>query len=105
AARPRLPRREIFVVEPSQRGTRNAERGMERGVSCPAIPQPALRAAQSNQVSGLVLRRPETRSPSFHWPRFLSSATRSKRLSTLRLAPVVPTARRLECCDIDSLNG
>ena len=40
------------------------------------------------------------RSPSFHWPRFLRSSTRSKRLRTLRLPPRVDAARRLRCCDI-----
>jgi hypothetical protein len=54
------------------------------------------------QASGLVLRRPVMRSPSFHWPRFLSNSVRSKRLSTFRLPPNVAAARRLRCCDIIS---
>jgi hypothetical protein len=41
------------------------------------------------------------RSPSFHWPRFLRSSVRSKRLRTLRLPPRVDAARRLRCCDIN----
>lgn len=56
------------------------------------------------QASGLVLRKPITRSPDFHWPRFLSSSTRSKRLSTLRLAPSVFPPRKLGCCDISIQN-
>ena len=55
-------------------------------------------------ASGLVLRRPVIRSPSFHWPRFLSNSVRSKRLSTFRLPPNVAAARRLRCCDIISKN-
>src|ERR1700761_5955152 len=55
-------------------------------------------------ASGLVLRRPVIRSPSFHWPRFLSNSVRSKRLSTFRLPPNVAAARRLRCCDINTLN-
>lgn len=51
---------------------------------------------------GRVLRKPVTRSPGFHWVRPLRMATRSKRLRTLRLAPVDPEARRLLCCDIKS---
>ena len=54
----------------------------------------------ASHTSGLVLRRPVTRSPGFHWPRFLRIATRSKRLRTFRFAPEVLAARRLECCDI-----
>ena len=42
------------------------------------------------------------RSPSFHWPRFLSSSVRSKRLRTFRLPPKVAAARRLRCCDINT---
>src|SRR5690349_15978057 len=55
------------------------------------------------QASGLVLRRPVIRSPSFHWPRFLSNSVRSKRLSTFRLPPKVAAARRLRCCDINQI--
>src|SRR5208283_2370647 len=51
--------------------------------------------------SFLVLRRPVIRSPSFHWPRRLSTSTRSNRLSTFRLPPKVAAARRLRCCDIN----
>src|SRR5207245_526904 len=64
-----------------------------------------FRTPHSIQASGLVLRRPMTRSPSFHCQRFLNSVARSKRFKTLRLAPVVPTARRLRCCDIDALKS
>jgi hypothetical protein len=39
--------------------------------------------------------------PSFHWPRFLSSSTRSKRFRTLRLATMVLAPLRLRCCDIN----
>src|SRR5579859_7648076 len=66
-------------------------------MAAPSLPKPLLALAQA---SGLVLRRPVMRSPSFHWPRFLSRPTRSKRLSTLRLPPTVAMARRLRCCDI-----
>ena len=45
------------------------------------------------------------RSPSFHWPRFFKSSTRSKRLSTFRLPPNVAAARRLRCCDINIKSG
>src|SRR5437762_923641 len=55
------------------------------------------------QTSGFVLRRPVTRSPSFHWPRFLRSATRSKRLSVFRFAPNVLAARKLRCCAINRI--
>ena len=41
------------------------------------------------------------RSPSFHWPRFLRSSVRSRRLRTLRLPPSLDAARRLRCCDIN----
>jgi hypothetical protein len=50
--------------------------------------------------SGLVLRSPMTRSPSFHCPRFLSTATRSKRFMTLRFAAEADADRKLGCCDI-----
>ena len=56
----------------------------------------------TDHSGGRVLRRPVTRSPGFHWERSLRMATRSKRLRTLRLAPVDPEARRLLCCDIKS---
>ncbi len=56
---------------------------------------------QGRQASGLVLRRPVTRSPSFHWPRFLSRATRSKRFRVFRFAPRVLEARKLRCCAIN----
>jgi len=56
--------------------------------------------ADRDYASGLVLRSPRTRSPDFHWPRFLSSATRSNLLRTLRFEPAVLTDRRLRCCDI-----
>lgn len=49
---------------------------------------------------GLVLRSPVIRSPSFHWLRDLSSATRSNRFRTFLLAAVEPELRRLECCDM-----
>src|SRR5208282_6164772 len=63
----------------------------------------ALRTPHSAlaQTSFLVLRRPVIRSPSFHWPRRLSTSTRSNRLSTFRLPPKVAAARRLRCCDIN----
>ena len=51
--------------------------------------------------SGLVLRSPMTRSPGFHCPRFFSNSTRSKRLSTFRLAPEALAALKLGCCDIN----
>ena len=51
--------------------------------------------------AGFVLRRPVTRSPSFHWPRSLSNATRSNRFSTLRLAPSLFEERKLRCRDIN----
>ena len=51
-------------------------------------------------ASGLVFRRPITRSPAFHCPRFLRSSTRSNRFSTLRLELFPPAERRLGCCDI-----
>src|SRR5688572_4342370 len=54
-------------------------------------------------ASGLVLRRPVIRSPSFHWPRFFSSSVRSKRLRTFRFPPNVAAARRLRCCDINKI--
>lgn len=41
--------------------------------------------------------------PSFHWPRFFKSSTRSKRFSTLRLAAIVLAPFKLRCCDIDYL--
>jgi hypothetical protein len=50
--------------------------------------------------SGLVLRSPMTRSPSFHCPRFLRTSTRSKRFMTLRLAAEADAERKLGCCDI-----
>ena len=52
-------------------------------------------------ASGLVFFKPTTRSPSFHWPRFLSSETRSKRLRTVRFEPEfeAPTLKLL-CCDM-----
>ena len=56
------------------------------------------------QASGLVLRRPVTRSPSFHWPRFLSKATRSKRFRVFRFAPRVLEARKLLCSAIKSIS-
>jgi hypothetical protein len=43
--------------------------------------------------------------PSFHWPRFFKSSTRSKRFSTLRLAAMVLAPFKLRCCDIDSVDG
>src|SRR5204862_4034896 len=81
--------------------TRNAEKqaiGVHRQLSAFRVPSSAL-----NQASGLVLRRPVMRSPSFHWPRFLSNSVRSKRLSTFRLPPKVAAARRLRCCDINRI--
>src|SRR3989442_12882917 len=54
-------------------------------------------------ASLLVLRKPVIRSPSFHWPRFLSNSRRSKRFRTLRLPPNVAAARRLRCCDINQI--
>jgi hypothetical protein len=60
-----------------------------------------LRPPPGDYASALVLRRPVTRSPVFHCPRFLRTSTRSKRFMTLRLAPVVLAARRLRCCDIN----
>ncbi|SRR5258707_12436396 len=54
-------------------------------------------------TSGLVFRSPVTRSPGFHWARFLRISMRSKRFRTFRLAPEVLAARRLECCDIKYL--
>src|SRR6187399_1465879 len=38
---------------------------------------------------------------SFHWPRFLSSSTRSNRFKTLRFAVMVLAPLRLRCCDIN----
>src|SRR2546425_365766 len=52
-----------------------------------------LKAKRQGQPSGLVLRRPVTRSAGFHWLRFLSSSTRSNRLRTLRFAPEVLAAQ------------
>lgn len=62
----------------------------------------ARRFAAWRQVAdhALVLRKPVTRSPSFHSPRFFKISTRSKRFKTLRLAPSVLAARKLRCCDI-----
>ena len=51
-------------------------------------------------TSGFVLGRPTTLLPSFHWPRFFSSSTRSKRFKTFRLAAMVLVPFRLRCCDI-----
>lgn len=48
-----------------------------------------LNKAESGYASGFVLRRPITRSPSFHCPRFSRSSTRSKRLRTLRFTAVL----------------
>ena len=50
--------------------------------------------------SGLVFGSPTGFMPAFHWPRFFNKATRSPRLSTLRLAAVAPPERRLRCKDI-----
>jgi len=61
------------------------------------------RTTSANHTSALVLRRPVTRSPTFHWPRRFKMATRSNRFMTLRLAPEVVAARRLRCCDIISI--
>ena len=43
--------------------------------------------------------------PSFHWPRFFNSSTRSKRFSTLRLAAMVLAPFKLRCCDMGSVEG
>ncbi len=63
-------------------------------------PPSATGNPRQHHTSALVLRRPVTRSPVFHWPRFLRISTRSNRFNTLRLAPEVLAARRLRCCDI-----
>ena len=55
---------------------------------------------EGDRVVGLRMRRPTTRSPSFHKPRFLRSSTRSKRFNTLLLEDIPPVALKLRCCDI-----
>src|SRR5580704_12711218 len=60
---------------------------------------------RSTQTSGLVLRRPWMRSPAFHWPRFLSKSTRSKRFRTLRLTTIPLEPWRLLCCDMVNKSG
>jgi len=47
--------------------------------------------------SGLVFTKETTRSPSFHWPRFLKSSTRSNRFKTLRLTANPPGGLKLGC--------
>lgn len=63
-------------------------------------PDGLLTGSRRGYSGGLVLRRPVTRSPSFHWARDLRMATRSKRFRTLRFPPVEAAARRLRCWDI-----
>jgi hypothetical protein len=57
---------------------------------------------ERSYTSGLVFGKPMTFRPSFHWPRFFRSSTRSKRFRTLRLAAMVLAPFRLRCCDINS---
>src|SRR5580765_3548125 len=100
----RRNQRGVFAGGPLECGMMNAECGknhQQRGELF--IPRSALPHRNSAHASALVLRRPVTRSPGFHWPRFLRTSIRSKRFMTLRLAPEVLAARRLECCDINDL--
>ena len=53
----------------------------------------------------LRLRQAEDFAESFHWPRFFSSSTRSKRFKTFRLAVIVLAPFRLRCCDIKNAPG
>jgi hypothetical protein len=59
----------------------------------------------TTHTSGLVFGSPMTFWPSFHWPRFLRSSTRSKRFSTLRLAAMVLAPFKLRCWDMIGLKG
>src|SRR5262249_35919517 len=60
-------------------------------------------ARETLYTSGFVLGSPMTFWPSFHWPRFFRSSTRSKRFNTLRLAAMVPVRFKLRCCDMTGL--
>ena len=57
-----------------------------------------------NYSSGLVFTKETTRSPSFHWPRFLKSSTRSNRFRTLRLTANPPGGLKLGCLLISYSN-
>jgi hypothetical protein len=70
-----------------------------RGHDCPRYGE----FRKTDYASGFVLRRPITLSPSFHWPRRLSTSTRSKRFMTLRFAAMVAAPLRLRCWDIRKL--